>query len=139
MNHRLATPDEFRAFYGREPPEVWIGIPYEEAGEIVAMAVIFHVFRPMPDKTIRDEAWGTIDARKPLPATVLHRTAKHALAALKTAGEPALYTICRPDTVAEKWLLRLGFSIDPSLHPEEVVYEGKTLKLPVWSMRLADV
>lgn len=124
MNLRLATPDEFVRFFGREPPDIWFGLPHYEGGEIVGMGVVHH--------DALGRAWGSLDAKKPLPALRMHRTAKRALAALREAGEPVLYVGCnRKHAQAEKWLLRLGFSLDAELHAEDDVR--------YWSMRLADV
>jgi hypothetical protein len=129
---RLASKDDFLRFYGREPPEIWFGLAYEEDGEIVGMGIVHHVVRRLPDGTFRSEAWGSLDAKKPLPALLMHRTAKRTLAALRVAGEPVLYVGCdRKLPKAEKWLRRLGFSIDPELYNDGDVRH--------WSLRLVDV
>jgi hypothetical protein len=120
---RLASKDDFCRFYGREPPPIWFGLAYEEHGEIVGMGIVHH--------DTLGRAWGSLDAKNPLPALLMHRTAKRALAALREAGEPILYVGCnRKLPNAEKWLRRLGFSIDPDLHNDGDIRH--------WSLRLAD-
>lgn len=119
----LASADDFRRFFGREPPEIWFGLMAIEGEEIVGMGIVRH------DEYGR--AWGSLTLRKRLLPLLMHRTALRVLAALSEAEEPCILTFC--DTAiagAEKWLQRLGFLPVPELTVDP--------NYPTWRRALAD-
>ena len=99
----LATDDEFRAYYGTEPPAVWLGVAHRQDDDIVGFGGVFW--------TDDGQAMGFFDRKVPVSAFIIHRVARRVLRALKQAGEPAVYVVCdRQFAKAEQWLNRLGFS-----------------------------
>jgi hypothetical protein len=119
---RPATADDFRGFFGRDPPAVWLGLAAEEDGPgdkrtVVGMGVVHW------DELGR--AWGSYSATRQLSAATMHRAAQRTLAALSGAGEPALYVYCNMSIRgAEKWLRRLGFTAAPEMTSDA--------RYPVW-------
>jgi hypothetical protein len=97
-----ATDQDFLAFYGESPPEVWLGMAYKEQDRVLGMGTV-----------IWNEhgcALGFVDRRRPVSAFAMHRAVLKVFAALKAAGEPAVYVMCdRRFPKAEYWLRRLGF------------------------------
>lgn len=106
---RLATADDFRRFFGREPPAIWFGLAAEDAaGAIVGMGIVTH--------DAFGRAWGSYSATRRLSAATMHRAAQRTLAALREAGEPVLYVHCHLSIPgAERWLRRLGFTAAPEI------------------------
>lgn len=127
MNHsrpspRLATPDDFRRFFGRDPPAVWFGLVAEKDGEILGVGIV------QWDEWGR--AWGSVDAAAKVSPIVLHRAARSAIDTLTKVGEPVIYAFCNTAVPhAAAWLARLGFAPDAALSTGEP---------QVWSRRLAD-
>lgn len=117
---RLATADDFRAFFGREPPNIWFGLTAERDGELIGMGVVRW------DEWGR--AWASFDAGEAVPPILMHRAARSAIDTLREVGEPAIYTFCDAAIPrAAAWLTRLGFAPDLTLSTPEAA---------VWSRRL---
>lgn len=111
---RPATAADFTA-RGRAVPEVFLGFAAERDGEVVGYGLVVwdHEGR----------AWGAFDRFGDVPRFLMHRLARRVIAALREAGEPAIYAIC--DTRiprAEEWLRRLGFTPTPDRVGEEIVF-----------------
>lgn len=102
---RVATDDDFRTFYEREPPEVWHAMCGDRDGIIAGIAGVVYGEDGV--------AIGFLDATE-RPSFALHRAAKRFLAVMKAVGEKAIYTSCE-DSIprAEEWLIRLGFKLLP--------------------------
>lgn len=99
---RPATDDDFLAFYGKEPPEIWLGIVHEEYGRVIGFGrVVWNDW---------GKAMGFVDRKAPLSPFTMHRAAKRMFKALKEVGEPAIYVACDERFPrAAHWLNRLGF------------------------------
>lgn len=97
-----ATESDFLAFYRRPAPEIWLGMCVKEGERIVGFgAVIWNEWGC---------ACGYVDRRVPLSPFLMHRAVKRVFAALKQAGEPAVYVSCDPTIArAAQWLQKLGF------------------------------
>lgn len=120
---RLATADDFRTFYGREPPPVgtWSGYVAERGSQIVGFAVV---------RGLGGQCWASVDLMERLPPVLMHRTAVLALADLGRRGVRAINVYCDLAIPgAEHWLRRLGFCPSPELTTDP--------DYPVWS-RLVD-
>src|SRR6185437_6531379 len=109
---RTASPDDFRAYSGRDPDPRWCvewwGEVVEHEGELIGIGVIS-----------RDEygrLWAWVDVRGPISGFLIHRAVTAWVTGLRKNGAPALYAYCSDRIAgAERWLRRLGFAPDPSL------------------------
>jgi len=99
---RPATNEDFLSFYGKEAPEVWVGIVHEEHGRIDGFGVVIW--------NEWGKAMGFVDRKAPLSPLVMQRAVKRMFKALRAAGEPAVYVTCDETYPrARYWLERLGF------------------------------
>jgi hypothetical protein len=120
---RRASADDYRAFYGKEPPEGLVGFCAERDGAMVAYGYVW----------IDDcgRAWTGVDKACEVPPLMLHRAIADFLAALQQEGIPALYALCDERIpTATRWLTRLGFAVDDALPKVYMPLVEKTL--PVW-------
>jgi hypothetical protein len=126
---RRASDNDYRAFYGREPPESWAGFCAERDGKVVAFGWVWI------DRQAR--AWTGVDKVHEVPPLLLHHGIVDFFAALQQEGIPALYALCDERIPsATRWLTRLGFAIDGTM-PQ--VYMPEVEKsLPVWKRVFGD-
>jgi hypothetical protein len=107
---RPATDADFLAFYGKEPPEIWLGIVHEEYGRVTGIGVV--VWNEW------GKAMGFVDRKAPLSPLTMQRAVKRVFQALREAKEPAIYVTCdHRIPKAAYWLERLGFKPMPD-NPE---------------------
>ena len=98
---RLATDDDFRAFFGKEPPEVWTAMCGVRDGKVVGIGGVVY-----SDEGV---AVGFLDAKE-RPSMTLHRAALRFMTVMKDVGEPYIVTYCDAGmSRAKAWLERLGF------------------------------
>jgi hypothetical protein len=120
-----ATRDagDFRAYYGQEPPEYWLGVIAECEGSPLAFGLV--------EWDERGRAWGSVDGMTGVSAFAVFRAARQMIAMLANLREPALYAFCFPEELrpggAQRWLERLGFREHPTLVAE----------YPIWVRRCA--
>lgn len=104
---RLATDADFRAFYDKEPPELWTAMCGERDGKIVGIGGIVY-----SDDGV---AMGFMDAYE-RPSVALHRAAIRFMTTMRAVKEPVIFTTCQNDIArAGDWLLRLGFKMTPDI------------------------
>lgn len=98
----LASPDDFRAFFGIAPPPLWLAMCCRDETGVKGIAGVIY----SEDGT----AVGFMDKRGDLPAAALHRAALRFLTVMRRVGEPHIVTYC-DETIprAAAWLKRLGF------------------------------
>jgi hypothetical protein len=123
-----ASDNDYRAFYGREPPEGWAGFCAERDGPegratIVAFGWVWI------DQQAR--AWTGVDKVHEVPPLLLHHGIRDFFVALQQEGIPALYALCDERIPnATRWLTRLGFVIDATMPQVYMPVVDKSL--PVW-------
>jgi hypothetical protein len=123
---RRASDEDYRAFYGKEPPLAWVGFAAVEGDAVVAFGFIY------TDE--RGNTWGGVDEAARVPRVKLHRLTLEMLAALTEEGIEAVFATCDDRLArAAPWLERLGFAIDPSIQP--VYVQGA--ERPIWVRRTA--
>lgn len=97
-----ASDADFLAYYGKPPPEIWLGMAAKDGDRIVGMGLI-----------VWNEngcAMGFVSRKGPVSPFALHRAAKYVLGVLKGVGEPAVYVTCDHEIAkADYWLKRLNF------------------------------
>ncbi len=101
----VATPYDFKSYFGIDPPDVWTAIVGKQGRQIVGMGGVIY------DDWGR--AFGFLDVNV-RPSFTIHRAAIRFLKAMKQAGEPVIYTLCDTSVSdrAEAWLKKLGFAPD---------------------------
>jgi hypothetical protein len=120
---RRASDSDYRAFYGREPPEDWAGFCAIRDDELVAFGWVWI------DEWGR--AWTGVDKVHEVPPLMLHRGIRDFFAALQREGIPSLYALCDERIEpATRWLTRLGFAIDEAM--PKVYMPTVESYLPVW-------
>lgn len=120
---RRATDSDYRAFYGKAPPDDWVGWIAERQGQLVAFGYIWidHLAR----------AWTGIDNAREVPPVMLHRAIADIYAAMRDEGIPVLHALCDERIpAATRWLARLGFAIDEDMPKMYMPVVDKFL--PVW-------
>jgi hypothetical protein len=127
---RRATDSDWRAFYGNEPPEGWVGFCAECQDEITAFGYVW------VDGFGR--TWVGTDNARAVPLLMLHRAIAALFRALQEEGIDTLYALCDERIPkAAKWLTRMGFAIEYDIAS---VYLAEVDKcLPVWRRRLGGV
>lgn len=119
-NGRLATPDDFARFYGKQPPDEWYGVLGERDGVVLGMG------------NVTWDQWGRPwlffnRAVPDVPAIAMHRLARWVMNDLRTAfGETTVHAFCDTNIAgAEKWLRRLGFEPDPEMGGSVAVWTAR--------------
>ena len=112
---RDASPEDFRAYAGRDPDPTWhvdwAGKLVERDGEVIGIGVV--------SEDPYGRLWAWTHSREPLPAIVVHRNTKAMLAKLRRAGADAVHCYRNEDIPgSERWLRRLGFVPAPELGDE---------------------
>jgi hypothetical protein len=98
---RLASDDDFRAFFGKEPPAVWNALAGFRDGRIVGMGGVVY-----SDDGV---AVGFLDVVE-RPSVTIHKSGLRFMAAMKRVGEPYVITYCDGKIArAAAWLDRLNF------------------------------
>jgi len=97
----VITPDEFRAFYGQEPPAVYYAVIGYEGDVLAAVGGV--------QWDAWGRCWGFYDAKEKINRFTMHRVATRILAALKQAGASVATTCDWRIEGSERWLRGLGF------------------------------
>lgn len=116
---RVATDDDFRAFFAKEPPPVWTAMAGIRDGELIGIGGVVYSEEGI--------AVGFLDARE-RPSVTLHKTAIRFLRAMQAVGEPVIYAACdRNIPRAEEWLARMGFKLLPERHDNSELWRWKPM------------
>lgn len=101
----VATPYDYKSYFGIDPPEVWTALVARQGRTIVGLGGVIY------DEWGR--AFGFLDSNIKVPLCV-HRHALRFMKAMRETGEPVVYTFCDRSVSdrAQAWLERLGFRPD---------------------------
>lgn len=99
----MATDEDFRQFFNADPPPIWLGLAYEDEGQLVAFGSVLWMEW--------GQAVGFYHCKRAISKFTMQRVAKNVIRTLKSVGEPALYAVPDKNVVgSQHWLRRLGFS-----------------------------
>ena len=111
---RLATDDDFRAYFGCEPPEIWTAQVAVRDEKIIGIGGVVY--------DIKGQATAFLDTTE-RPSFVLHRAALRFLKTMRKVGEPSIRTACQEGIPrAAAWLTKLGFRKTGEIIDEQEIW-----------------